>query len=98
MNSTINETMSLMRAVRERVNELKALRQQTAVKERYYGGMSSEIQRAVEPQYDMKKLDKKIMQLNNFLYKADAAIKQSNANTKVALDGVDPDALLAEIE
>jgi hypothetical protein len=97
MNGTVNEVMSLMKAVRERSNALKALRQQVAVKERWYG-ISNETQRATEPQYDIKAVDKKIMELENFLYKADAAVKQSNAKTKLELPGIDPDVLLAPLE
>jgi hypothetical protein len=96
MNGTVNEVMALMKAVRERVSALKALRTQTAVRERWSIGTENE--RTVEPQYDVKKVDKKVMELENFLYKADAAVKQSNAHTKCPLEGVDPDALLAPLE
>ena len=46
--------------------------------------------KTIEPQYDVKIVDKKIVELQNFLYKADSKIKQSNAITTIDMDvGVD---------
>lgn len=90
---TINELMALMKTVRERVSSLKSLRQQVAVKERRMWKTSGELESVDEPQYDVKAVDKKIMELENFLFKADAKIKTANARTTVDLE-IDVDQLL----
>ena len=94
---TINEVMALQKAVRDRVAALKALRAQVATKERYWNvGVE---QKTVEPQYDIKLVDKKIMLLENFLFRADAAVKQTNAKTEVdGLGYVNFEELLAPLE
>jgi len=92
---TINELMALMKSVRERVSSLKALRQQVSVKETIW--RSAEFKTITEPQYDVKALDKKVMELENFLFRADSKIKTANARTTVDLD-VDVDRLLQPLE
>jgi len=92
---TINELMALMKTIRERVSSLKALRQQVSVKETIW--RSAESQTITEPQYDVKALDKKVMELENFLFRADSKIKTANARTTVDLD-VDVDRLLQPLE
>jgi hypothetical protein len=51
----------------------------------------------VEPAYDVKKVDQKIAMLRQWLYRADSAVKQSNAVTQVEVKG-DVDLLLSPIE
>lgn len=92
---TINELMALMKTVRERVNSLKGLRQQVAVKETIW--RSSDSNTVTEPQYDVKAVDRKVMELENFLFRADSKIKTANARTTVDLD-VDVDQLLQPLE
>jgi hypothetical protein len=94
MNITVNELMVLMRTVRERINGLDRLRQETAVKT-FYGYGSPET-KMVEPQFDVKVVDQKIMELQYFLYLADAKVKASNAVTKVEIN-TDVDNLLKPI-
>jgi hypothetical protein len=65
------------------------------MKERRFFGSEETTQK--EPQYDVKELDKKIIQLQNFLFKADSAIKQSNAKTEINLK-VDVDSLLEPLK
>ena len=89
---TVNELMALMKTVRERVSSLKTLRQQVAVKEKNIWRGSDE-EKIVEPQYDVKAVDNKIMKLENFLFRADSKIKTANAKTEVDLV-VDVDELL----
>jgi len=95
---TVNELMALMKTVRERVNSLKALRQQVAVKEEYSWRSPSDSDKSVIPQYDVKVVDKKIMQLENFLFRADSKIKNSNARTTIQNLDVDVDELLKPLE
>ena len=91
---TVNELLVLMRRVRERVKNLESMKSHVSTRESWMRGDAEKI---IEPNYDVKALDKKIMELENFLFKADAAIKQSNARTEVAMD-INVDALLAPLE
>lgn len=89
---TVNELLSLVKAVRERLNGLKGLRSEVSTKDIWsYGGTDKE--KKTEPTYDVKAVDKKIAELEIFLFRADAKIKQSNANTTVSIE-VDIDKLL----
>ena len=91
---TINELMVLMTAVKTRIVELKELRRTSANRETYYGDNST---RSITPEYDVKKVDKKVVELQNFLRKADAKLKQTNATTNVQIE-VDEESLLSPIE
>lgn len=91
---TVNELLVLMRRIRERVKNLENLKSQVSTRESW---MRGDAEKTITPNYDIKILDRKIMELENFLFKADAAIKQSNATTRVALE-VNVDALLAPLE
>ncbi len=94
-NLTINQLLVLMKEVRNRLNDLRNLRTQVAVKTTsFYGDRET---KEIEPQYDVKILDKKITKLETWLFKADAAIKQANAITKVEVE-VNVDELLSPIE
>ena len=90
---TVNELMVIQKAIRERVSDLKALREKTSTTERYY----SASEKVVEPEYSVKLLDKKVTELQNFLLKADSVIKQNNAKTDVDFT-VDVEVLLQPLE
>lgn len=79
---TVNELLVIMKAVRERITDLKKLREDVSKKERYYGTT----EKTTEPQYDVKKVDIQIVNLQNWLYEADAKIKASNAVTTIDID------------
>jgi hypothetical protein len=81
---TINELLALVKAVRERVNGLKGLRSQLSTKEHYFS-MGNE-NKTIEPQYSVVEVDRKVTDLEMFLFKADAAIKQANAVTEIAME------------
>jgi len=80
---TINEALSLIKIVRERLSELKSLRSSVATKDIY---VYADREKTTEPQYDVKVVDSKIAQLETFLFKADSKIKQSNATTKIDIE------------
>jgi len=90
---TVNELMVVVKIIKERVSDLKTLREKTSVQERYY----TQTEKVIEPQYDVRLLDRKVTELQNFLIKADSAIKQSNARTEIDFK-VDVDALLMPLE
>jgi len=83
MQYTINEILSLQKMVRERVNELRGLRASVSNRDTYFGEYAQAKQRVQEPQYDVIEVDTRITQLELWLFKVDAAIKQSNAVTKL---------------
>lgn len=93
MAKTINELLVVLKFVRERITDLKGLREQVATQTRYYG--TSE--KAITPEYDVKLVDKKIVSLQNWCSVADAKIKMSNAVTTVDVE-LDMEVLLAPLE
>lgn len=90
---TINEALCLVKVVRERLGELRSLRAQVATKDTYYGDGN----KIVEPMYDVKIIDRKIVYLENFLFQTDSKIKTSNAITQIDMN-VDVETLLAPLE
>jgi len=84
MNYTVNELMVVMKNARQRVNDLKEIRKASVKSERVLWGDTQE--KIIQPEYDIKKVDAKIVEIERFIMKADAAIKQSNAHTIVTLD------------
>jgi hypothetical protein len=92
---TVNEAMVMQKVIRGRLGELSSLRQASAVRETsYYGGGSDK--KTIEPMYDVKALDKRCTELENFLLWTETKIKQSNAVTKIEVDA-DVKELLAPI-
>ena len=96
---TINECMALQKAVRERVNELKNLRDEVAVERKTSYLLSDDREKieSLDVKYDVKKVDKKITELEIFLFKVDSKIKQKNASTQVDI-AADVDKLLSPLE
>jgi len=90
---TVNKLLVLEKAIRERLNELRTLRNEVSKKEHWM----TDREKVVEPLYDVKKVDKKITELEQFLFNADAEIKGSNAVTKVTIEA-DISLLLAPLE
>ena len=86
---TVNELMVVMHTVRDRMHDLKELRLKVSTTDRYFGNVES----TKEPEYDVKLVDKKITELQNFIVKADMKIKMSNSKTLIDMD-VDVDGLL----
>jgi hypothetical protein len=76
---TISELLSLISQVKGRLVGLQSLRSECSKKTSYFG----EDGRIIEPTYDVKMVDKKISDLQKWIYKAEAAIKLTNAKTEV---------------
>lgn len=93
MKITVNELLVTEKIIRERLKDLKELRTNVSNVKKYYGVDNS----SVEPQYDVKKVDQKITELQNFLMLADQKVKKSNSITKVELE-LDITKLLAPLE
>lgn len=90
---TVNEAMVLAKTIRGRYAELSSLRSSCASRETYF----SEPKKVIEPTYDVKALDKRCVELENFLLNVDTKIKQSNAITMIEVDA-DVKSLLAPLE
>ena len=97
---TVNEGMVLQKTIKERVAELRALRTSVATEKTttypWQEGGKEKIE-SVTVKYDIKLLDKKIVELELFLFKLDSKIKQSNAKTEIDLVA-DVDKLLSPLE
>ncbi len=96
---TINEAMVLQKAIRERLNELKRLRDEVAVERTTFSpwGETSKKIEEIKVKFDIKVVDRKVVELELFLFKLDAKIKQANAVTKIDIEP-DVDKLLAPLE
>ena len=95
---TINEAMVLIKVIRERLNDIKQLRTEVSVKTRIRRGFGeNQYEEETEPQYNVKAVDRKIVELQNWLFIADSAIKQANARTEISIIA-DVDKLLAPLE
>jgi hypothetical protein len=97
---TISEAMVLMKVISNRKSELVSLRNSNSIERRtfYMRDDGAEKQRdEVEPKYDVKKLDKKISELEKDLFKVETAVKRANAKTEIGVE-VDIDKILEPIE
>lgn len=100
MGLSINEALALQKAVRSRMSDLVGIRNANLVSKKTWDIFSDgrEKERSeVNVQYDPRVVDTKVVELELFLYKVDAAIKQANALTKIELEA-DIDNLLAPIK
>jgi hypothetical protein len=93
---TINQLLQLNSELRGRLQKLEMIQSSSTNSEVTYFGEDLNKKTEKTPQYDPETLDVKIVELRNFLFKSEAAIKQANAVTTVDLD-VDQDSLLAAI-
>lgn len=94
---TISELMTLMKTIRERISSLKGLRSEVSTETKNKWRVSSEIASEVIPKFDVKIVDKKIMELENFLFRADSKIKIVNSKTVVDYE-VDVEKLLNPLD
>lgn len=76
---TINEALTLIKAIRKRISSLEALRESVSNKTTYYSAQ----EKTVDPQYDVKVVDKKIMELEKIMFSLDTAIKKQNAIAEI---------------
>ena len=93
---TINSLLCHQKSLKQRKQELDSIRSGTTNRTRRIGIDKSEV--IDEPLYDIKKVDKKIVQINKALLKIDEEVKRSNAQTTVELNNIDFDNLMSEID
>lgn len=95
---TINEALALQTAVKKRLAELQSMRSEVSKKHTsVYGAGNDERKEIDEPLYDVKFVDKKIVELETFLFKCDSKIKQANATTQIDIIA-DVDKLLEPLQ
>lgn len=81
---TINETIALMSQLKIRVAEFTKLRSKVSTQDTHWLGDQSK--KTIDPQYDVKKVDHQIVQLQNWIFKIDAQIKKVNAMTDLGME------------
>jgi hypothetical protein len=90
---SINALLSMQKALRSRLSQLNELKNQSTSRTTSWRGEDKTVQ---EPLYDVKLIDKKIVKINNALFKIDHKIKESNAKTMMEVN-IDFDDLTSEI-
>ena len=93
---TINEGLAWLKTLKKRHEELIALRDDNAHRERRFLGSSADREIVKEPVYDVKTLDKLVTRVAREIRLLDQALKATNAKTLV--DGyTQDDAVLGEL-
>src|ERR1700730_5677344 len=78
---SVSEALGLLKSVKERHAELKALRDENGHRERRYMGLGGDKTVDKTPVYSVTKLDRTVNRLAQEIRKIDQAIKTSNATT-----------------
>jgi hypothetical protein len=93
---TINEGLAWLKTLKKRHEELLALRNDNAHRERRFYGPSADREIVKEPVYDVKVLDRLVTRVAREIRLLEQALKAANAKT--AIDGYDQDdAVLGEL-
>lgn len=92
MNLTISSALSTEKILRTRLNQLNELKNEVSRRTRF-----ADPNQTVEPTYEVKDVDKKIVDINRALLKIDMKVKEVNAKTSLDVD-VNLDELLSEIK
>jgi len=86
---TLNEGLAWLKTLKKRHEELIALRDGNAHRERRFFGASADKEIVREPVYDVKALDKAVTRVAREIRLLDQALKATNARTIV--EGYDQD-------
>ncbi len=93
---TINEGLAWLKALKKRHEELLALRNDNAHRERRFYGASADREIVKEPVYDVKVLDRLVTRVAREIRLLEQSLKSTNART--IIDGYDhDDAVLGEL-
>ncbi len=93
---TINEGLAWLKTLKKRHEELLALRNDNAHRERRFYGASADKEIVKEPVYDVKVLDRIVTRVAREIRLLEQALKATNAKTPVAAYQQD-DAVLGEL-
>ena len=94
MQLTINKALVMGKTIRERINDLKTLRQGVTTKRTLF----TEQREVTEPTYDIRELDKRILNLQKIAFQLESAIKEQNNITFVYMPEGIEDELFKSIE
>ena len=86
---TINEGLAWLKTLKKRHEELLALRNDNAHRERRFYGAAADKEIVREPVYDVKVLDRIVTRLAREMRLLDQALKATNATTRI--DAYDQD-------
>jgi hypothetical protein len=93
---TLNEGLAWLKTLKKRHEELIALRNENAHRERRFYGATADKELVREPVYDVKVLDKSVTRVAREIRLLEQAMKSTNAKT--AIDGYSQDdAALCEL-
>jgi len=90
---SISAMLVLEKNLRGRLKELGELKNNVSRRVVWAGSDKVE-----EPTYDVKDVDKKMVEIHKALFKINQRIKEVNAKTMVAADDIDYDALMEAIK
>jgi hypothetical protein len=93
---TINEGLAWLKTLKKRHEELLALRNDNAHRERRFYGASADKEIVKEPVYDVKVLDRLVTRVAREIRLLEQALKATNARTAVEAYDQD-DAVLGEL-
>ena len=93
---TVNEGLAWLKTLKKRHEELLALRNDNAHRERRFYGASAEKEIVKEPIYDVKVLDKLVTRVAREIRLLEQALKATNAKTVVDAYSQD-DTVLGEL-
>ena len=94
---TLNEALAWLKTLKKRHEELIALRNDNAHRERRFLGSSADRELVKEPVYDVKTLDRAVTRVAREIRLLEQAMKATNAKTMV--EGYDQDdAVLGELQ
>ena len=93
---TINEGLAWLKTLKKRHEELLALRNDNAHRERRFYGASADKEIVKEPVYDVKVLDKIVTRVARDMRLLEQALKTTNAKTMVDVYDQD-DTVLGEL-
>jgi len=93
---TINEGLAWLKTLKKRHEELLALRNDNAYRERRFYGASADKEIVKEPVYDVKVLDRLVTRVAREIRLLEQALKTTNAKTTIETYDQD-DAALGEL-
>ena len=93
---TLNEGLAWLKTLKKRHEELLALRNENAHRERRFYGATADKELVREPVYDVKSLDKAVTRVAREIRLLEQAMKATNAKTVVEAYDQD-DAVLGEL-
>jgi len=92
MNYSISTLLVMEKSLRQRVTELISLKSEVSRRITW-----SDPNRVEEPLYDVKEVDKKVVEINKALFLISQMIKEANVITKINID-IDFDKLMEAIK